>query len=691
MKKRIFAVFMSAVALTSAVFSTPVLADGQKVVTLGADLTEEQKQMMLRYFGVAGQNLQTLTITNQDERDHLGSYVPLEQIGTRTYSCALVSPTTSGGIQVKTANLSWVTSNMIAATLSTSGVVNCDVLAAAPFEVSGTGALTGIIMAYESAVGETLDSAKKEVATQELITTANIADSIGQVQATEIVNESKMQIIQGNVVNQNEIDVIINEVAAEENISLTDEDRELLSQLLQEIAQQDYNYEEMKDTLERVEQNMQELADSEEIEENSNVETWEESEASILDDALFIDGDTDLPDESEIPGRIAEDSILNNTDDSALGEYVIFDATDESVLSDQTSVQDETTASGETVAPDGNLIPADSVITEEDLYAEEDWNDGIDAETPADDIDMETPAGDVYTETPAGDVYAEIPTEDIYTETSAEGIDTEDLSAGDSYTEENNTAAETWIEDTGTEDNLTDENDGITTLQLEVLPLSEFVFAPMTSDATGYEVFAPGGNELTIYFQRDDIIAGSGTLSLFDASDSSLVETVTMSDESRVVIEPLEAAELDELGWTAGNKAVIHLINPLEQSMNYFAALSEDALCTADGIGRSEATPDSYTWMFVTSEYGFGLNTSAAGVTAGVAVTGNLMMDTTAAVYAAIENADPSLVSFDVSEFTESGSFTAVFVQAGVVTFQVSFYDETGSLLKTLPYEVTVK
>ena len=152
---------MSAACILASVPVSPVLADGQKVVTLGADLSEEQKQAILRYFGVEGQNLQTLTITNQDEREHLGSYVPLEQIGTRTYSCAYVSPTNSGGIQVKTANLSWVTSNMIAATLSTSGVVNCDVLAASPFEVSGTGALTGILMAYESAVGTTLDEAKK--------------------------------------------------------------------------------------------------------------------------------------------------------------------------------------------------------------------------------------------------------------------------------------------------------------------------------------------------------------------------------------------------------------------------------------------------------------------------------------------------------------------------------------------------
>ena len=218
MKRKLLSLIMSAICLTAAIPSTLVFADGQKVVTLGADLSEDQKNAILRYFGVSGQSIQTLTITNQDERNHLGSYVPLEQIGTHTYSCALVCPTTSGGIQVKTANLSWVTSNMIASTLSTSGVVNCDVLAAAPFEVSGTGALTGILMAYESASGEQLDETKKEIATQEMITTTTIANTIGQQQATEIVNDTKMQVIQGNQVNQetqNDIDVIINQVAEE--------------------------------------------------------------------------------------------------------------------------------------------------------------------------------------------------------------------------------------------------------------------------------------------------------------------------------------------------------------------------------------------------------------------------------------------------------------------------------------------
>lgn len=50
---------------------------------------------------------------------------------------------------------------MISSTHPYSGVENCNVIAASPIEVSGTGALTGIMMAYEKATGTTLNEDQK--------------------------------------------------------------------------------------------------------------------------------------------------------------------------------------------------------------------------------------------------------------------------------------------------------------------------------------------------------------------------------------------------------------------------------------------------------------------------------------------------------------------------------------------------
>ena len=92
------------------------------VLTMGADLSEEQRAYILQYFGIADREVTTIVITNQDERDCLLGKIPEEQIGTHTLSCALVRVTDAGGVQVKTANMNYVTSNTIASTLSTSGV-----------------------------------------------------------------------------------------------------------------------------------------------------------------------------------------------------------------------------------------------------------------------------------------------------------------------------------------------------------------------------------------------------------------------------------------------------------------------------------------------------------------------------------------------------------------------------------------
>lgn len=119
--------------------------------------------------------------------------------------------------------------------------------------------------------------------------------------------------------------------------------------------------------------------------------------------------------------------------------------------------------------------------------------------------------------------------------------------------------------------------------------------------------------------------------------------------------------------------------------------LSEDALSSLDGIGHSEATPDAYTWTIETSEYGFGLDKTPQGITAGSVISGQVLMDGTAAVRASIENADPNFVTFDTTEFMASGSFTASFVQAGTTSFQAVFYDEAGNVLHTIDYSVTVK
>ncbi|WP_414708141.1 DUF1002 domain-containing protein, partial [Romboutsia sp.] len=177
-------------------------ADSTKVVTLGANLKPEQKEQMLKYFGVNENEAVVLEVNNTEERKYLQGVASEEQLGKITISCSYVEPTSKGnGINVKTANLTWVTSSMIATTLSTAGVENANVVVAAPFPVSGTGGLTGVMKAFEDATGEALPEDKKELATEELITTGDLGDEVGQDKATGLINDIKTEIIKKGTTN----------------------------------------------------------------------------------------------------------------------------------------------------------------------------------------------------------------------------------------------------------------------------------------------------------------------------------------------------------------------------------------------------------------------------------------------------------------------------------------------------------
>lgn len=345
----------------------PAMADGTKVVTLGADLTQDQKNTMMNYFKADSSQVQVITVTNQDERNLLGNYVPSEQIGTRTLSCAYVKPTQSGGIKVRTANLNYVTCNMIATALSTAGVTNCEVVAACPYEVSGTGALTGVMKAYESASGQELDSTKKDLAAKEVVVTGDVAQQVGQDNATNIINQAKLQIIGDNIQNADEIYNIVNNIAVQNGVTLTQDELDTIVSLLQQIAQQNYDIQEMKKTLEDIQQN---------LEDSKNGTSSDDS------------SDDDAVDEGE--------DITQNVDSGALGDDVKQTSTEDANLAKDTGAdtnQTENTDSYDNSGTD-NIPDASGDGTTENGTTEETPNESADGTTDGSTEEIPPATGD---------------------------------------------------------------------------------------------------------------------------------------------------------------------------------------------------------------------------------------------------------------------------------------------------------
>ena len=288
-----------AIVLGSTAAPLVVRADSSKVVTLGANLTDSQKNYMYEYFGTSSDKAEVIEVTNADERKYLEGVAPDEQIGTRTYSCSYVEPTTSGGIQVKVSNLTYVTSSMISSTLLTSGVKNCNVVAASPIEVSGTGALTGIMMAYEKATGTTLNDDQKAAATDELVTTGDLANNIGQDKAESVMNDVKKDVIEGGLTDADDIQNAVENAAKDNNVTLTQEQIDKISDLMKNISQYDYDVKALKNTLDNIDGKSGGFF--------SNL--W----SSIK--GIFGGDDS------------SDGGIINGTDDSALGDDVVTNST----------------------------------------------------------------------------------------------------------------------------------------------------------------------------------------------------------------------------------------------------------------------------------------------------------------------------------------------------------------------------
>ena len=288
-----------AIVLGSTAAPLVVRADSSKVVTLGANLTDSQKNSMYEYFGTSSDKAEVIEVTNADERKYLEGVAPDEQIGTRTYSCSYVEPTTSGGIQVKVSNLTYVTSSMISSTLLTSGVKNCNVVAASPIEVSGTGALTGIMMAYEKATGTTLNDDQKAAATDELVTTGDLANDIGQDKAENVMNDVKKDVIEGKLTDADDIQDAVKNAAKDNNVTLTQEQIDKISDLMKNISQYDYDVKALKNTLDNIDGKSGGFF--------SNL--W----SSIK--GIFGGDDS------------SDGGIINGTDDSALGDDVVTNST----------------------------------------------------------------------------------------------------------------------------------------------------------------------------------------------------------------------------------------------------------------------------------------------------------------------------------------------------------------------------
>ena len=203
------------------VVSQPTINQSRAVI--GADLTPDQIAAVYQAFGVARGSVIELTVTNAEERMWLQGYVDPALIGTRSISSVYVELLPAGAnMDVSTSNITWCTPEMYMSALATAGITDAKIVVASPFAVSGTAALTGVYKAYEDMTGKKLDDLAKAVSTQELTITGDLAQEIGSMDSTSIVNDLKLMLDETRKMTDEQIRQEIVAIAARYNVSLTD-------------------------------------------------------------------------------------------------------------------------------------------------------------------------------------------------------------------------------------------------------------------------------------------------------------------------------------------------------------------------------------------------------------------------------------------------------------------------------------
>lgn len=255
------------ITMLISMFNIFAYADNTTVVTLGKDLNTTQRKQILDLFNVDENEVTIIEVNNQEERAYLEGVASEAQLGKITMSSAYVELLAEGsGIQVETYNISWVTKEMYQSALVTAGVKDAKVIAAAPYPVSGTGALTGILKAFEQATGEKISEEQKKVANEEVVKTGELGQEIGKEKAAELIRVVKEEVIEKRIENPEEIKRIVIDIAGRLDINLNTKQIEDISKLMEKINKLNLDTGEIKEQLKGIGQKIdQSLRDNQEV------------------------------------------------------------------------------------------------------------------------------------------------------------------------------------------------------------------------------------------------------------------------------------------------------------------------------------------------------------------------------------------------------------------------------------------
>ena len=234
--------------------ATPVFAKSDynpgDILALGSDLTDAQEAALRKYFN-APDGTNTIYVTDEVIIEQLGldPNDPANYAGG-CYSSAYVKLLDdNSGINVTATNLTEVTESMLMNALITSGITSADVKVSAPFKVTGTSALSGILAGVEEVGGFEISLKQKETAQKEIETTVAVGDEIGSEEASTLINDVKTEVIKEQPETEEEIKEIVENITNQYNVNISVNAKDSIVNLMSDVNDLDLDYSELKNSL----------------------------------------------------------------------------------------------------------------------------------------------------------------------------------------------------------------------------------------------------------------------------------------------------------------------------------------------------------------------------------------------------------------------------------------------------------
>ena len=215
-----------------------------RYLAFGADLKKNERATVLSELGITEADIadyKRIQITNQEEHDYLGSYIDASVIGTRALSSVMVVKTEKDtGIHVETKNIGYCTPGMYCNALVTAGLTDANVTVVGPFNISGTSALVGAMKAYATMTGEKITEDIMDTATDELVTTAELGESMGDKErAAELIAAVKQKVFSEELTTGTDIRDAVEASARALNLNISDEDVENIVDMMEKVSKID--------------------------------------------------------------------------------------------------------------------------------------------------------------------------------------------------------------------------------------------------------------------------------------------------------------------------------------------------------------------------------------------------------------------------------------------------------------------